>query len=138
MRASVIYRKETRPTAAFFSFASCEGCQLQVLSVEDVLLDLLGVVQIVNFREAIDERGDDYDIAFVEGSIVRPEDVEELQQIRKRAKILVAIGACACLGGVNAIRNRRAADATSPRRSTAAARTASSRPWPRRRRWRAW
>jgi tRNA/tmRNA/rRNA uracil-C5-methylase (TrmA/RlmC/RlmD family) len=38
MRASAISRTETRPTAAFFSFGSCEGCQLQALSVEDVLL----------------------------------------------------------------------------------------------------
>jgi sulfhydrogenase subunit delta len=97
----------TRPRIAFFSFGSCEGCQLQVLSVEDVLPDLLAAVEIVNFREAIDDRRDDYDIAFVEGSLVRPEDVAELQRIRSHAKILVAIGACACLGGVNAMRNRR-------------------------------
>lgn len=106
MRASTIAGVE-RPTAAFFSFGSCEGCQLQVLSLEDVLLDLLGAVRIVDFREAIDERAEEYDLAFVEGSLVRPEDVEELQQIRKRSKILVALGACACLGGVNALRNRR-------------------------------
>lgn len=106
MRASVI-AGVSKPTAGFFSFGSCEGCQLQVLSLEDVLLDLLGAVEIVNFREAIDERGETYDLAFVEGSVVRPEDIEELQQIRKRAKILIAIGACACLGGVNAIRNKR-------------------------------
>jgi coenzyme F420-reducing hydrogenase gamma subunit len=106
MRASVM-ATIARPKAAFFSFGSCEGCQLQVLSVEDVLLTLVGAVEIVNFREAADDRRDDYDIAFIEGSIVRPEDIEEIQQIRKRAKILVAIGACACLGGVNAIRNRR-------------------------------
>jgi sulfhydrogenase subunit delta len=97
----------TRPRAAFFSFGSCEGCQLQVLSSEDVLLDLLAAVEVVNFREAMDDRRDDYEVAFVEGSLVRPEDVEELQRIRKRARILVALGACACLGGVNAIRNRR-------------------------------
>ena len=96
-----------RPRVAFFSFGSCEGCQLQVLSVEDVLPELLEAVEIVNFREAIDERRDDYDIAFVEGSLIRPEDIAELQQIRARARILVAIGACACLGGVNAIRNWR-------------------------------
>jgi sulfhydrogenase subunit delta len=106
MRASVI-ADIARPRAAFFSFGSCEGCQLQVLSVEDVLLDMLAALEIVNFREAIDDRSDEYDIAFIEGSLVRPEDIEEIQQIRKRAKILVAIGACACLGGVNAIRNRR-------------------------------
>ena len=98
-----------RPRAAFFSFGSCEGCQLQVLSVEERLLELLTVVQIVNFREAIDERGDDYEIAFVEGSVIRPDDAAEVRQIRKRARILVALGACACLGGVNAIRNRRSA-----------------------------
>ena len=106
MRASVI-AGVAQPTAGFFSFGSCEGCQLQVLSLEDVLLDLLGAVRIVNFREAMDERADEYDLAFVEGSMVRPEDVEEIQQIRRRSKILVALGACACLGGVNAIRNRR-------------------------------
>ena len=99
-------RRGSRPRVAFFSFASCEGCQLQVLSVEDRLLDLLGQVEIVNFREAIDDRRDDYEIAFVEGSIVKPGDVEELLAIRERARILVALGACACQGGVNAIRNR--------------------------------
>lgn len=97
----------TRPRAAFFSFGSCEGCQLQVLSMEDRLLELFEAIEVVNFREAMDGRSDDYEIAFVEGSLVRPEDVEELQLIRKRARILVALGACACLGGVNAIRNRR-------------------------------
>ena len=64
-----------RPRAAFFSFGSCEGCQLQVLSVEDALLELLGAVEVVNFREAMDDRRDDYEIAFVEGSVIRPEDV---------------------------------------------------------------
>jgi coenzyme F420-reducing hydrogenase gamma subunit len=97
----------TRPRAAFFSFGSCEGCQLQVLSVEDLLLELFEAIEVVNFREAMDGRSDDYEIAFVEGSLVRPEDIEEIQLIRKRARILVALGACACLGGVNAIRNRR-------------------------------
>ncbi len=99
----------SRPRAAFFSFGSCEGCQLQVLSVEDVLLDLLAAVELVNFREALDERRDDYEIAFVEGSVIRPDAVAEIRRIRSRARILVALGACACLGGVNAIRNRRSA-----------------------------
>ncbi len=99
-----------RPRAAFFSFGSCEGCQLQVLSVEERLLELLTAVQIVNFREAMDDRRDDYEVAFIEGSIVRPEDAAELRRIRSRAHILVALGACACLGGVNAIRNRRAVE----------------------------
>ncbi len=99
----------SRPRAAFFSFGSCEGCQLQVLSAEESLLELLGAVDVVNFREAMDERRDDYEIAVLEGSVIRPDDVASIRQIRKRARILVALGACACLGGVNALRNRRPA-----------------------------
>ena len=52
-----------KPKVAFFDFTSCEGCQLAVLELENELLDLLGLVEIVNFREAIDDRRDDYDIA---------------------------------------------------------------------------
>ena len=60
--------QDNRPKVAFFSFTCCEGCQLQVLNCEDEMLDLLGAVNIVNFREAIDDRGQDYDIAIIEGA----------------------------------------------------------------------
>ena len=102
-----------KPKLAFFSFASCEGCQLQVINCEDELVDLLGAVEIVNFREAMDDRRDDYDIAFVEGSITRPEDEHEVKEIRERAKILVAFGACATIGGINAIKNFQPQDKVS-------------------------
>ena len=94
-----------KPKVAFFSFSSCEGCQLQVLNLEEELPTLLGFIEIVNFREAIDEKRDDYDIAFIECSITRESDIEELKDIRTRAKVLVAFGACADLGGVNALKN---------------------------------
>jgi sulfhydrogenase subunit delta len=94
-----------KPKLGFFSFSCCEGCGLQVLNLEDEILDILGVVEIVNFREAMTEKRDDYDIAFIEGSITAPEQEEALETIRKNAKILVAMGACAVSGGVNRIRN---------------------------------
>ncbi|KAA3605754.1 MAG: NADH:ubiquinone oxidoreductase [Calditrichaeota bacterium] len=94
-----------KPKLAMFSFTSCEGCQLQILNLEDELLSILNAVEIVNFREAIDEKAQDYDIAFVEGSITTPEEIEEVKDIRSKAKLVVAIGACACLGGVNAMKN---------------------------------
>jgi len=62
-------------------------------------------VEIVQFREAISERGEDYAIAFVEGSITRESDEERLKKIREQAAVLVALGACAHIGGVNAIKN---------------------------------
>ncbi|MDM7916056.1 MAG: NADH:ubiquinone oxidoreductase [Candidatus Eisenbacteria bacterium] len=88
-----------------FSFTSCEGCQLTILNLEDEMLELLGAIELVNFREAIDDRRHDYDVAFVEGSITTPEEIEEVKQIRENAKILVAIGSCACTGGVNGMKN---------------------------------
>ncbi len=95
-----------RPRAAFFDFTACEGCELQVLNNESKLLDFLSLVEIVSFREAMTERSDDYEIAFVEGSITRPDEVERLKKIRANAKVLVAFGSCACFGGVNQLKNR--------------------------------
>lgn len=91
---------------AFFDFADCEGCQLQVTYLNEALLDILDHCEIVNFREAISERSDDYSIAFVEGSITRPHDEERLKKIRENAAVLVAYGSCACTGGVNGLRKK--------------------------------
>jgi coenzyme F420-reducing hydrogenase gamma subunit len=68
-------------------------------------LDLLQAVDIVQFREAMSEHDDDYQIAFVEGSLTRPSDEARLQAIRQRAALVIALGACAHLGGVNAVRH---------------------------------
>ncbi|HIJ78501.1 MAG: NADH:ubiquinone oxidoreductase [Desulfobulbaceae bacterium] len=96
----------TRPKVAFFDFTSCEGCQLQILNNEATLLDFLNLVEIVNFREGMSEKSDNYDIAFIEGSISRPDEIKRLEAIRHNAKIVVALGSCACFGGVNQLKNR--------------------------------
>ncbi|NQU76573.1 MAG: NADH:ubiquinone oxidoreductase [Planctomycetes bacterium] len=94
-----------KPRVAFFDFAGCEGDQLQVVNIEEHLLELLELVEVVSFREAMTEHSDDYDIAFIEGSITRASDEQRLKDIRKNAKLLVAIGACATIGGINSIKN---------------------------------
>jgi coenzyme F420-reducing hydrogenase gamma subunit len=96
----------TKPRVAFFDFSSCEGCQLQVVNLEESILDVLNLVDIVEFREAMKESSTEYDIAVVEGSITRPMDEERLKKIRSRAKILIALGACAHLGGVQRMSNK--------------------------------
>ena len=68
-------------------------------------LELLDAVEIVNFREAISRRDDDYQIAFVEGACTRASDEDRLRKIREQANVVVALGACAHLGGVNTIKN---------------------------------
>jgi sulfhydrogenase subunit delta len=91
---------------AFFDFACCEGCQLQVTYLNEAFLGVLDHCDIVNFREAISEKSDDYDVAFIEGSITRPEDEERIKKIRKNAAVLIAYGSCATLGGVNGLRKK--------------------------------
>lgn len=94
-----------KPKIAFFDFACCEGCQLQVVNLEAEMLDVIGAVDIVQFREAMTEKTDDYAIAFVEGSITREKDIPRLKKIREQAAVLVALGACATIGGVNCLKN---------------------------------
>jgi sulfhydrogenase subunit delta len=94
-----------KPKVAFFDFACCEGCQLTVVDALQTHLELLDAVEIVQFREAISEKGEDYAIAFVEGSCTRQEDEERLRAIREQADVVVALGACAHTAGVNALKN---------------------------------
>jgi coenzyme F420-reducing hydrogenase gamma subunit len=95
-----------KPKVAVFGFTGCEGCQLQLANNEENLKDLFSLIDVVEFRLISSDKLGGYDIAFVEGSITIESEVEALKAIRDQAKILVAMGACACLGGVNNLRER--------------------------------
>jgi coenzyme F420-reducing hydrogenase gamma subunit len=95
-----------KPKIGVFGFTGCEGCQLQIANKEETLGDLLGAIEVLNFRLISSDKQDTYDIAFVEGSIVTDEEAAELKKIRAQAKILVAMGACAVQGGVHNLRAR--------------------------------
>jgi coenzyme F420-reducing hydrogenase gamma subunit len=97
--------KPLKPKIAVFDFTCCEGCELQLANKEDTLLDFLSLLEIVNFREVSSDKSDDYDIALIEGSISRKDEVERLKKIRANAKVLVAFGTCACYGGINYLKN---------------------------------
>ena len=95
----------SKPRVAIFDFACCEGCQLQIVNLEEDILDLIGAVDVVEWREAMSEQSSEYDIAIIEGSITRPQDEKKLVLIRSKAKVLIALGACATIGGVNKLKN---------------------------------
>lgn len=94
-----------KPKIAIFDFASCEGDQLQIVNLEEGILDILALADIVTWREGIKEESEDYDIALIEGSCARESDERRLREIRKNAKIVVALGSCASIGGINCLRN---------------------------------
>lgn len=91
---------------AFFDFTCCEGCQLQVANMGEALLDILSIVDVVEFREVMSEKYDGIlDAAIIEGSITTPHDIERIKKIRDRSKVLIAYGACATIGGINGMKN---------------------------------
>jgi coenzyme F420-reducing hydrogenase gamma subunit len=95
-----------KPTLAVWKFASCDGCQLSLLDLEDELLALAGAVQLAEFREATSGVvAGPYDLSLVEGSITTPHDAERIQDVRRASRALVTIGACATAGGIQALRN---------------------------------
>jgi coenzyme F420-reducing hydrogenase gamma subunit len=58
-----------------------------------------------NFLKSSDHEIKDIDVAFVEGAICSDKDKEKLLKIRKAAKYVVAIGACAVTGLPSGHRN---------------------------------
>ena len=95
-----------KPKVAVFGFTGCEGCQLQLSNNEQNLKDLFDLIEVMEFRLISSDKSSDYDIAFVEGSITTEHEEQAVRQIREQAKVLIAMGACACLGGVNNLRSR--------------------------------
>jgi coenzyme F420-reducing hydrogenase gamma subunit len=95
-----------KPTLAVWKFASCDGCQLSLLDLEDELLTLVDRIQIAYFLEASSALIEGpYDVSLVEGSITTPHDAERIRAVRAKSRALITIGACATAGGIQALRN---------------------------------
>src|SRR6188472_2319117 len=85
--------------------ASCDGCQLALLGLGPLLLDLGAHFRILEFGEASSERSDGpFDVLLVEGSVSTEEQAHHLRHLRERSTLLVTIGACATAGGIQALR----------------------------------
>lgn len=99
-------RKGSRARLAVMKFASCDGCQLSLLNLEDGLLELGQALDISYFPEASSRmKPGPYDVVLIEGSVTTPEDARRLAEIRDQAKVIITIGACATAGGIQALRN---------------------------------
>jgi coenzyme F420-reducing hydrogenase gamma subunit len=100
-----------RPTLAVWKFASCDGCQLSLLDLEDELLQITRVLRLAYFVEASSAAVvGPYDLSLVEGSISTPRDAERIQEVRRKSRTLITIGACATAGGIQALRNFSSAE----------------------------
>ena len=95
--------KSTKPTVGFYSITGCAGCLLSFIFNEKEIVQMTKLVTIVSFpfiHESAEIK--EVDVAFMEGLVASPEDEEVLKEVRKKAKTLVALGACAhtaCIPG---------------------------------------
>jgi coenzyme F420-reducing hydrogenase gamma subunit len=87
-------------------FTSCGGCQLTLAGLHEALLAVADRVDIVEFAEVLSPRSaGPYDLLLVEGSVSTPDQARRIGELRRQARLLVTIGACATTGGIQALRN---------------------------------
>src|SRR5437879_2475144 len=99
-------------------FAICGGCEVTILDIGEPLLDVLKQVEIVHMPVLMDHKlygqtgeGTEMeipaaDVGLISGGIRSEEHKKLAQEMRKKCKILIALGSCACFGGVPALANQ--------------------------------
>src|SRR5512137_2003358 len=98
---------------AFYWAASCGGCEIAVLDINEKILDVVKVANIVFWPIALDEKYKDVDampdksidITFFNGSIRNSEQEHMAKVLRAKSKTLVAFGSCAHEGCIPGLAN---------------------------------
>ncbi len=95
-----------KPKVAVVKLTGCAGCQMEFLRLEDEFLDIINSVDLAYFVMArSNNRNGPFDLAFVEGSVSTPRELNELRELREKTKTLIAFGDCACTGCIPSILN---------------------------------
>jgi NAD-reducing hydrogenase small subunit len=85
----------------------CSGCHMSLLDIDEAIMVVAQRVSIV-YGPLVDaqEFPPDVDVTIVEGAVSSQDDLEKIQRVRERTRILVALGDCAITGNVPSMRNR--------------------------------
>jgi NAD-reducing hydrogenase small subunit len=96
----------SKPKIATCSLAGCFGCHMSILDIDERILKL---IELVDFDKSpiddIKQFTGQCLVGLVEGGCCNEENVHTLQDFRKHCDVLVALGDCATMGGVPAMRN---------------------------------
>jgi len=98
---------------ALYWAASCGGCEIGMLDIDEKLLDITAVADIVFWPVALDIKYKDVetlednsiDVCFFNGGIRNSEQEHLAKLLRKKSKILISFGACAVSGGIPGLAN---------------------------------
>lgn len=87
--------------------AGCSGCHMSLLDIDERILEIVKLADIIKcpIMDGKDNDFENIDIAIVEGAVGSDEHFEEIKHVRKHSKVLVALGDCAVMGNVSAMRN---------------------------------
>ena len=111
-------------TTALEWLSSCSGCEIAILNIGEPLVPILTEhLDIVHAPVLMDHKyygqcGDEGDqlnipeavVGIVTGGVSNEEHIEVLQEMRKKCKVLVALGTCATQGGIPALMNGQDAE----------------------------
>jgi F420-non-reducing hydrogenase small subunit len=93
--------------------AACGGCDVAILDTHEKLLEIADMADIYLWPVAMDFKYSDVramkdgflDVALFSGGVRNSENEEIAKLLRKKAKVMIALGACAQLGGVPGLAN---------------------------------
>ena len=96
----------TKPRLATLWLDGCSGCHMSLLDLDEMLFGIAESADLV-YGPLVDvqEYPHDVDVTIVEGAVSTEDDLEKIQQVRERTRIVVALGDCATTGNVSALRN---------------------------------
>ncbi len=102
-----------RPKFGFYWAASCGGCEIAVLDINEKLLDVVEQAEVVLWPVAMDTKYADIrampdrfmDVCFFNGSVRNSEQLELAELLRRKSKLLVAFGSCAHHGCIPGLAN---------------------------------
>ncbi len=95
-----------KPKLATAALAGCFGCHMSLLDIDERILELVDLIEFS--RSPVDDIKK-FDgrcaVGLIEGSCSNEENVEVLRDFRRNCDILISVGDCATMGGVQSLRN---------------------------------
>ncbi len=97
-----------KPKIAIYDFTDCEGCEVQIISLREAILDLEKRVDIIDWRLGQERReSGPFTAVIIEGTPITQDEINTLKHLRENSTYIIALGACASLAGIPGIMDKK-------------------------------
>jgi F420-non-reducing hydrogenase small subunit len=98
---------------ALYWGATCGGCDVAVLDLNEKILDVAALADILLWPVAMDFKykhvraldDNEIDVTLYNGGIVNTENEKIAKLLRQKSKVMIAFGSCSCFGGIPGLCN---------------------------------